>query len=125
MKIRTPILELLQAHTEAHFMTNEKSFLQILIVKQPVTEKNVCDSFWNRFIWEIIKSQGYTHTRVNLKFQMESATRSYNYLSQNKTILIARVQISSFIEILLRHMTEKLITEFQFLTRRSWQLSPL
>jgi hypothetical protein len=33
--------------------------------------------------------------------------------------LIAGVQISSFTEILLRHMAEQLIKEIQFLTRRS------
>jgi hypothetical protein len=41
MKIRSPILELLQAHTEAHFVTIEKPFLQILVVKESITEQNI------------------------------------------------------------------------------------
>jgi len=40
MKIRSPILELSQAHTEAYFVTNEKSFFYILVVKEPITEQN-------------------------------------------------------------------------------------
>jgi len=45
---------------------------------------------------------------------MESATRSFNYFSQNEMTLLACVQISSFNEILGRHMTEQLIKVFQF-----------
>ena len=41
MKILSPILELLEAHTEAYFVTTEKSFLQMLVVKEPVTEQNM------------------------------------------------------------------------------------